>query len=51
VRSRLLRDRSGGTVMVNTLAMRTPLSAALVQYIVPAGLFQLDSVGADFGEI
>src|SRR5260370_9621010 len=42
---------SGGIVMVNTLAMRTPLSAPLVQYIVPASLFQLVSVGADFCKI
>src|ERR1700675_1781960 len=39
---------SGGTVMVNTLAMRTQLSELLEQYIAPAGLFQLVSAGSNF---
>src|SRR3984893_18582221 len=34
--------------MVNTLAMPTQLSKVLVQYIAPAGLFQLVSAGSNF---
>src|SRR6202521_2683238 len=34
--------------MVNTLAMPTQLSEVLVQYIAPAGLFQLVSAGSNF---
>src|SRR5208283_1299489 len=51
VRSRFLRDKSGGTVMVKTLAIQTQLSEVLSQYIAADSLFQLVSAGSDFGGI
>src|SRR5271154_7413487 len=48
VRSRFFRPRSGGTVIVNTLAMQAQLSEVLGQYIASGSLFQLVSVGSDF---